>query len=558
MLRKHQSETDNIIKGIISGSNIKSILCKVTPGGGKSAIPIIAGKLVEAGLADSLCWVVPRKELQDQGERNFIDPYFRKMLDHDYLIRSSTNEPDPCRGLTGFATTYQAIGIDGGDSVLFEFYRKRFVLILDEFHHVENFGVWHKALGPIVRAAAFVIYMTGTIERGDGKQIAFIPYDKHGDELTPRIKPSERMAVVEYNRSDALAEKAIIPLRFFLSDGKASWINKQGTTIKLNSIAKADENIASQAVFTVLNSEYADQLLNDALRHWQAHRKFNPRAKLLVVTVNFERAEYTLDKIKAYGFNTEIATSHNSEAASKSIRHFKAGIIDILVTIAMAYEGMDVPEVTHICCLTNIRSTPWIEQMVARAVRIDRLAGPYESQVGHIFAPDDPLFRKIVGSIKKEQLPFILATEQAKLFKEDELMLPEPELKPGAKREEIQPLGSELTGKREMLLGNIGARQTTLFSPAPKTPKEIETDLRDKIESHIRSYAFMNRYHVGDINTEIKKFFGKPRASMTIPELENVMDHVARKYPHNQIRGRGKRVTTRVEPWPGRNMEAYV
>ena len=37
----------------------------------------------------------------------------------------------------------------------------------------------------------------------------------------------------------------------------------------------------------------------------------------------------------------------------------------ILVTVAMAYEGLDAPEVAVVAALTHIRSLPWLEQMIA-------------------------------------------------------------------------------------------------------------------------------------------------------------------------------------------------
>ena len=35
------------------------------------------------------------------------------------------------------------------------------------------------------------------------------------------------------------------------------------------------------------------------------------------------------------------------------------------MTVAMAYEGLDAPEVAVVAALTHIRSRPWLEQMVA-------------------------------------------------------------------------------------------------------------------------------------------------------------------------------------------------
>ena len=41
------------------------------------------------------------------------------------------------------------------------------------------------------------------------------------------------------------------------------------------------------------------------------------------------------------------------------------------VVNAMAYEGLDAPAVSVVASLTHIRSRPWLEQMVARATRVD-------------------------------------------------------------------------------------------------------------------------------------------------------------------------------------------
>jgi hypothetical protein len=67
----------------------------------------------------------------------------------------------------------------------------------------------------------------------------------------------------------------------------------------------------------------------------------------------------------------------------------------------MAYEGLDVKPITHIACLTRIRSKPWIEQMLARATRHDPDAGPWYSQEAHVFTPDDKMMHIVVDSRSK-------------------------------------------------------------------------------------------------------------------------------------------------------------
>ena len=149
----------------------------MTPGGGKSLLPILALKrLKDAGLVDKLCWVVPRSSLQAQGAEDFIDPSFRTALGHGLRINEATNAADPSRGTDGYATTYQAISQDSAGINATEFQRARYLLVLDEVHHVKDGGTTHRALIPLHDGAAFVIYMTGTMARHDQKKIAFLNY----------------------------------------------------------------------------------------------------------------------------------------------------------------------------------------------------------------------------------------------------------------------------------------------------------------------------------------------------------------------------------------------
>ena len=545
-LRKHQKELRDIIDKIISGSSIKTIICEVTPGGGKSFLPMIAGKLIAAGNADSLCWICPRKTLQNQGEQNFQDPLSKELLRHDLTIRSSTNDINPCRGLDGFITTYQAIGVDEKQTVLNDFSSKRYILILDEFHHAEDGGIWHEALQPLVDRAKYIILMTGTMERGNGTRIAFTDHNNNPDTI----------AKITYGRKAALKEKAIIPLHFFFSDGSVEWIDYDGKEVQYDSIANMPKKDVAKAIYTAITTKYAEELLAKGLAHWIEHKKRCPSSKLLIVTANVALAKKAIAFLGKYNFRAEIATSHESIAAQIAIKRFKAGFTDILVGVAMFYEGFDCKQVSHIISLTHIRSKPWLEQMFARAVRIDPDAGPYETQYGYIFAPDDSLFRKVVAKIQAEQAPFIkkqIPRNQSLLFDGDGDGLQEP----GGNIYNIIPIGSALTNGREITLGQQFTQPDEFV---PETPSEIEASLHDQIESHVRQFSFINRYNPKRLNTEIKRHFDKPRAAMTSNELEAVLAYVKKAYPLNgwppspyasqaKPRGGGVRVRTKAVPW---------
>ncbi len=529
MKRKHQVETEQAVDSIIAGASTRKIICKVTCAAGKSMLPIIAGKLIKAGFADALCWVVPRQSLQNQGEHNFIDPVFRDMFSHNMCIRASTNDENPCRGLSGFITTYQAIGVCNS-CLDFVFKRNRMILILDEFHHVEDEGTWFNSLESLVKDAAYLLLMTGTMERGDGKKIAFMQYDEIGSGYKPNMQSDSKTAIIEYSRRDALAEKAIVPLSFHLSDGHAKWIDIDGFEKECD-IKKAPKDIASQALFTALSTGFADELLQTGLKHWHEVKKYNQRSKLLVVTANYKHAKHAASKLSVMGLKSEIATSHESKKAVQAIKSFKSDKLDILVTIAMAYEGLDVPDITHVVCLTNIRSTPWIEQMVARSVRVQKDI-PYDAQVGYIFAPDDVFFREIVKKIEKEQLPFVQKT--LKMEGDGQLSL-----FPSEKTEDafqIQPIGSSLSGYREVFLGENITQDSdkSMYGAVSEqvsfAPSEIEKSLRQKIQKHVNNYCFKHDLRHEDINREIKEKFGKGRSMMTISELKKVYDWIQVEY----------------------------
>jgi len=540
MLRKHQTEFKETIDGIVSGSGIRNIYCHVTPGGGKSILPLLAGKLIEKGFADKMMWIAPRLSLIDQAEREFINPYFRETLGHRLQIRASTNENNPCRGLHGFATTYNAAGLD--DGILFnEFDLRRYILICDEFHHIQDNSLWHKKIAPLFFMAQFRVMMSGTLERGDGTKIGFMPYKANGTGPIPDLQDKADTKVIRYTREDALRERAIIPLTFHLSDGQASWQSNTGRNVHVASMDRMTEFDASKAIYTALHTEFAEDLLKAGLDHWLSCRKSNPGATCLVVCSDIRQAKRHAENLKEWGIRArfEIATSDESDKALVAIKKMKAGEIDILVTVAMAYEGLSIESISHIICLTRIRSTPWIEQMTARANRIDKKAGPYRLQFGHVFAPSDPLFKQIVANIEAEQVPFL---EQVR--KQEESM---GKSKSGSGNGEfvleaqapggIVPLSSRMTDKKEIILGGPEGRED---APA-QTSSEIEANLLEQIESHIRTYSFQNRYNPKKIIAEVYSYFGKKRRDMTIKELKSCLSHVKTTYPMSHIRGTGHR-----------------
>ncbi|NEP81148.1 MAG: hypothetical protein F6K39_25110 [Okeania sp. SIO3B3] len=247
--------------------------------------------------------------------------------------------------------------------------------------------------------------------------------------------------------------------------------------------------------------------------------------------------------------------------------------VDVLVTVAMAYEGLDVPAITHIACLTNIRSTPWLEQCWARAARVDREAIDLK-KTGLIFMPDDQFAHDCVAKIIAEQEPIIREREQEQYDRNNGNNSEKDNNKSSENRDDSTiPLNSNLTRYRASDLSSgetIDYSETAKIKSAmhkagipgstiqlkrfldaynqstgevdseqvitPKqtlTPSEEEEKIRENIKNHVRRYAAINKLEPKAINTEILNFFRKSRKEMTFEELRRVWRWLQDRYPMN-------------------------
>lgn len=557
MLRAHQKEMLEVCRTILAGENISEIIAYVTPGGGKSALPVILASQLIPRKADHICWIVPRESLREQGERAFIDPYFRIELGHNCEIRQSTNDLNPSRSQQGHITTYQAIASNAG-ILRAEFARKRYILFLDEPHHIAVGSSLERAIQPLVEQAVLVVYASGTLERGDKKQISFLPYVNSPVGAVIDTAETRTRKFIRYSRRTALEESAIIPLDFEVHDARAEWIDQEGQKQAIDSFGDYDAD-SRAALNTALRTDFAKELINKCVAHWQSHKRFIYHdAKLLVVGPTIEVAQDYQKHLKEQGITSAIAHSKDSKEAVHNINRFRKNL-DVLVTVAMAYEGLDVPQITHIACLTHFRSKPWLEQCFDRANR--RAKG---KERGFIFAPDDPDFRMVMETIRIEQVA------AAKVPESEER---EGDRDPSQKGDNI-PLGSQITEARayDGATGEyIDSRQYEIITKAQEesglppglsktqlnkflilaglvslrnhdrepsihaplvTPTEQQNNLLTSIETYTRKID-KNIFGCtwGTTNKELYGVFSKPRKDMTIEELQEVWRYLQHHYP---------------------------
>ena len=218
----------------------------------------------------------------------------------------------------------------------------------------------------------------------------------------------------------------------------------------------------------------------------------------------------------------------------------------------MAYEGLDAPEVAVVAALTHIRSRPWLEQMVARATRVDPHAGPYGTQRAVVFHPDDPLFAQFRRRMEVEQGTLARPPKPAR----GQNTLPDWVLdRLPADRDGITPLESNALALRfdtlrpgpdlAMHRPERAAAESELIEP----PSVVERRLRIQLGEMVAAQAVEDEAGHAELrggvagaglyhryNAALKRVTGnKSRAEMTLSELEAAMGWLERNRLADQL-----------------------
>jgi len=402
-MRGFQESLYSLAVDIVDGRRTeRTFVLSATPGGGKTrAYSIFAHELLEAGIVQKVLIVVPRDSLRSQVREGFTDGQylFRAIIDDPKQIKSGQ---ESILARSGWVTTYQAIAAapKRWQRLVADF---RLLLVLDEGHHlserptddpeIAEGAAWWQSLKPIADVAEKILVGSGTLWRERGQKIPLVPYREDGS----------LVADVTYTRREALAEKAILPINFKRIDGRAIYASKGNVKNVTLSSAKKSEN--AKALKTLLLSpNYRDDVLG-RLSEWATYRRTTYPSRAIVVT-HSQSAARSIADIVGKQLGVKVALAISDDAASK--RHLKAfrrdRVGDVLVTVGMAHEGLDVPDCTHLICLTDVRSPGWLEQMFGRVTRFDPSCGlTWEQQCAYIYVPDDPPMRAVIDGLLAEQ-----------------------------------------------------------------------------------------------------------------------------------------------------------
>ena len=214
------------------------------------------------------------------------------------------------------------------------------VVIVDEFHHAAatTYTAILNKLDPI-----HLIGLTATPERSDGLDI--------------KQWFGGRFAV-ELRLWDALEEQLLAPFHYFgVADGtdltRLKWRSGQYSSTELTGLYTANDIWLSKVV----------SALRDVVSEPESMRA-------LGFCVSIEHAKFMARKFQAAGFNAHAVTSHTSRKDRAAYLHdLRDGKLQILFTVDLFNEGVDVPAVDTILMLRPTESATIFLQQLGRGLR---------------------------------------------------------------------------------------------------------------------------------------------------------------------------------------------
>ena len=200
---------------------------------------------------------------------------------------------------------------------------------------------------------------------------------------------------MNHTRRAALDEQSVLHVISKQCDGVSKyWVRMVPQAVKLSD-SKGKEK--GRALGNALaDPVYRDAMLSEAIADWENYRHHNVRCRMIVICSEISSCREVVRYIKDHHprWVPVLAVSKtmgDEQIGTKAVEKFRDhGEGHILVTCQMAYEGLDVPDCTHLVCLTNIRTRSWLEQAFARVTRFDPDCGhSWEAQCAYLYAPAD-------------------------------------------------------------------------------------------------------------------------------------------------------------------------
>ncbi len=389
----------------------RHFLINAAPGAGKTvAACTIAKRLIEEGHIDRVVVIAPRVEVVRQWGRDFHKVTGRFMG----KVTGSGEDIE-----TDVAATWAAVeGLQDGFQAVCQ--SSRVLVICDEHHHAAVKAAWGDGADSAFAEAKFVIVLTGTPIRSDGKKSIWMAYDDAG-----RIDhPEDGTYTLSYGEAVDLGYCR--PATFHRHEGHFTIDLDDGEQVQVSSQKEAEltptlKRIPGlQRALSFYRLACTEQYEADGttprtdgyqgtMVEWASAKLDDLRLRMgnagaLVIAPSIPMAEYMVGLIERMeGEKPTLVHSQltNADGRIDAFRHTEKRWI---VSVGMISEGVDIPRLRVLLYLPYALTELAFRQAIGRVVRT---GGPDDDTRAYVVMPSFDTLEGFARRVEEEMSPSV-------------------------------------------------------------------------------------------------------------------------------------------------------
>jgi superfamily II DNA or RNA helicase len=397
------------LEWLLGTASDRHFLINAAPGSGKTiAGCVLAQQLVERGEIDRVIVIAPRAEVVSQWARDFYQITGR------YMGKVTGGDQDVSNlGIDICATWAATQGLQDALQAICR--GSRVLVICDEHHHAAVSATWGESADSAFADARFVLVLTGTPIRSDGKRSVWLAYDDEG----AINHPEEGTYTLTYG--EAVDLEYCRPVTFHRHEGHFTVDLEDGQHIEISSAKAAvlPENLKRISSLqraldfyklactpqyesdqkTPLVIGYQATMIDWATRKLDDLRLRMPNAGGLVIAPTIEMAEYMVELITKMEGEAPILVHSQIRNPEGRIQAFRNTDKRWSVSVAMISEGVDIKRLRILVYLPNALTELSFRQAIGRVVRSN---GPGDDTRAYVIMPSFNILEEYARRVEDE------------------------------------------------------------------------------------------------------------------------------------------------------------
>lgn len=330
--------------------------------------------------------------------------------------------------------------------------RRGIFLIVDEYHHAEEDASWGRAVSSLGDLAKHILLLSGTPWRRSGV-IAFLsgqrnikgnPYYEensnrvhadyvHDYKTDLRSGLDRATTLVQFELYESIftdtktgKQEMLIKPSFedMTPDDMARWEDEAvNTSLTLGKHVRITDPLLTGNKLAKQIIEWSVQMLEKSRAETFRHCRVKDLTVMLVVAQNIKEAKYLRDYIEeVYDLRAEVIVSDNAdsnerlEEVRRKCQDNARDKPDVIVSVGMISEGVDIPQIKVIAYLSAILTTLYLIQVIGRALRrisvsADKFAdNGLHDTLAYVAAPAHPKICYIARRIEEQMADALKAS----------------------------------------------------------------------------------------------------------------------------------------------------